>query len=82
MIAGRVQGVFFRDSTEKRAQSEGLAGWVRNRDDDTVEAVFEGEAHAVERMVGFCREGPDLAQVRDVEVTEEEPEGLGGFEVR
>jgi acylphosphatase len=82
VVSGRVQGVFFRDSTEKRARSEGVAGWVRNRDDDTVEAVFEGEADAVERMVEFCREGPDRAEVRDVEATDEKPEGLSGFEVR
>jgi len=82
-VHGRVQGVFFRDSTQEEAQSAGVAGWVRNRDDDTVEAVFEGEEAAVERMVEFCRSGPGRADVRDVEVCEDgEPEGLSGFEVR
>ncbi len=81
-VHGRVQGVFFRDSTQGEAESAGVAGWVRNRDDDTVEAVFEGEEHAVERMIDFCLEGPDRAEVRDVEVSEEEPEGLESFEVR
>lgn len=82
-VQGRVQGVFFRDSTQEEAQSAGVAGWVRNRDDDTVEAVFEGEEAAVERMVEFCRSGPGRADVRDVEVAEDgEPEGLSGFEVR
>jgi acylphosphatase len=82
VVSGRVQGVFFRDSTRRRAQDEGVSGWVRNRDDDTVEALFEGEEAAVARMVDFCRQGPGQAHVSDVEVTEEEPEGLGGFELR
>ena len=76
---GRVQGVFFRDSTRRRAESLGVAGWARNRDDGAVESVFEGEADAVDSMVRFVREGPGHASVDDVEVSEEEPEGLSGF---
>jgi acylphosphatase len=79
---GRVQGVFFRDSTQREARSAGVAGWVTNRPDGAVEAVFEGEDDVVERMVSFVRGGPGHSDVDDVEVTEEEPEGLGGFEVR
>jgi acylphosphatase len=82
VVHGNVQGVFFRDSTEKEAGSRGVAGWVRNRDDGAVEAVFEGSADAVEAMVEFCRSGPSRADVDDVEVNEEEPEGLDGFDVR
>jgi acylphosphatase len=82
VVRGRVQGVFFRDSTEKEARSRGVSGWVRNRDDGAVEAVFEGDADAVEALVGFCRSGPSRADVDDVDVTEEEPEGLSSFEVR
>jgi acylphosphatase len=82
VVHGNVQGVFFRDSTEKEAKSKGVAGWVRNRDDGTVEAVFEGDAEAVDAMVEFCRSGPSRADVEDVEVSEEEPEGLDLFEVR
>ncbi len=78
VVHGDVQGVFFRDSTEKEASSQGVAGWVRNRDDGAVEAVFEGPAASVEAMVDFCRSGPRRAQVEDVEVTEEQPEGRGG----
>jgi len=74
--------VFFRDSTQDRAQAEDVSGWVRNRSDGAVEVVAEGAPDAVERMVDFCREGPGRAQVQDVEVSEEEPEGLSGFEVR
>lgn len=79
---GDVQGVFFRDSTQKEAQRRGVAGWVTNRSDGAVEAVFEGEPGAVEAMVSFCNEGPSRADVERVEETDEEPEGLDGFDVR
>lgn len=82
VVHGYVQGVFFRDSTRRLAQRHGVAGWVTNRWDGAVEAVFEGEEDAVERLVRFCREGPRGAQVDRVDVSEEEPEGLGGFNVR
>jgi acylphosphatase len=78
---GRVQGVFFRDSVRRAASSRGVAGWAANRPDGTVEAVFEGEADAVERMVALCREGPGRASVSRLDVEEEEPEGLRGFDV-
>ena len=79
---GRVQGVFFRDTTRRRADSLGVSGWVRNRDDGAVEAAFEGEEDAVEAMVEFCRSGPGRAEVSDLEVTAEPAEGLSGFQVR
>jgi acylphosphatase len=82
IVHGLVQGVFFRDSTRRLAQRHGVSGWVANRPDGAVEAVFEGEADAVERLVAFSREGPRGAQVKSVEVTEEKPEGLAGFAVR
>jgi acylphosphatase len=82
VVKGDVQGVFFRDSTRERAQSRGVAGWVANRADGSVEAVFEGDEDAVESMVRFAQEGPRRADVEDVEVTGEEPEGLDGFKVR
>ena len=82
IVSGNVQGVFFRDSTEQEAQSKGVAGWVRNRDDGTVEAVFEGDENAVDAMVEWCRSGPSRADVEDVEVSDEEPEGIDGFSVR
>jgi acylphosphatase len=81
VVHGRVQGVFFRDSTEKEARSRGVAGWVRNRDDGAVEAVFEGDPDAVEALVAFCGSGPSRADVERVEVEEGQPEGLEGFEV-
>jgi acylphosphatase len=82
IVRGLVQGVFFRDSTRRLAERKDVSGWVANRPDGAVEAVFEGEAEAVERLVAFSREGPRGARVDSAEVTEEEPEGLLGFAVR
>jgi acylphosphatase len=82
VVHGRVQGVFFRDTTRRLAESRGVAGWASNRPDGTVEAVFEGEPKDVESMLSFCREGPRGAGVERVEVIEEEPEGLRGFAIR
>lgn len=82
IVHGRVQGVFFRDTTRRQAAARGVAGWVRNRPDGTVEAVFEGEPEAVEALLAYCREGPPGAVVERVEIVDEEPEGLSGFGVR
>ena len=83
IVSGRVQGVFFRDSTQREARRRGAAGWVRNLGDGTVEAVFEGPPEVVEAMVGFCRRGPEHARVDRVAVDAgEPPEGLIGFAIR
>jgi acylphosphatase len=82
VVHGRVQGVFFRDSARERAHAHGVAGWVQNRSDGTVEAVLEGEPEAVDRVVRFLETGPPRADVERVEVSEETPEGLSGFSVR
>ena len=82
VVHGQVQGVFFRDTARRGAQKRGVSGWVTNRPDGAVEAVFEGERDAVERMVDFCREGPRGARVERVETSDEQPEGLTGFDVR
>lgn len=68
IITGRVQGVGYRDWTQAVAQQLGLRGWVRNRVDETVEAMFAGEAATVDRMVAACRRGPSLARVDTVDV--------------
>ena len=81
VVYGRVQGVFFRDTVRRLAAREGVSGWVRNRPDGAVEAVFEGDPDSVERLVRFCREGPRGAQVKRVEAFDEEPEGIRGFVV-
>lgn len=81
IVHGHVQGVFFRETTRRRAESAGVAGWVRNRGDGAVEAVFEGERDAVERLIGFCERGPRGARVDWVDVMAEECEGLAGFSI-
>jgi acylphosphatase len=82
VVRGRVQGVFFRDSVRRQALDARVSGWVENRPDGAVEAVFEGAADAVRRMVEFCRRGPPQAEVLDVECFDEASEGISGFGVR
>jgi acylphosphatase len=82
LVSGLVQGVFFRDTCRRTASQAGVAGWVRNLPDGRVEAVFEGAAEAVERMVAWARQGPARARIDEVTVTEEPAEGLTGFRVR
>ena len=82
MVRGHVQGVFFRDSCRREANSRGVAGWITNRPDGAVEAVFEGQPDAVAALVDFCRRGPRGADVDSVDESSEEPEGVSGFEVR
>jgi acylphosphatase len=82
-VTGRVQGVGFRYATSRRAASLGVAGWVRNCTDGTVEAVFEGDAAAVESLLSWCWRGPRGAEIDAVEVSWEQPSGDGGpFAVR
>ena len=82
IVRGTVQGVFFRASCQQEAARVGAAGWVANRPDGSVEAVFEGSDDVVAHMVQWCRSGPPRATVTDVEVTTQEPAGEAGFEVR
>jgi acylphosphatase len=82
-VHGRVQGVYYRATTQETAQRLGLVGWVRNRSDGTVEAVAEGDEIAVESFLAWCRKGPDRAQVGEVEVERMEPLGTDeSFAVR
>ena len=82
-VSGRVQGVFFRDSTREKAQELGLAGYVKNTPDGDVEALFEGPTQSVEEMVRWCGQGPSHASVENVEANYESPgDDLTGFEVR
>ncbi|MEA2406777.1 MAG: acylphosphatase [Thermoleophilaceae bacterium] len=82
VVHGRVQGVFFRDSCRREANARGVAGWIANRPDGAVEAVFEGESDAVAALVDFSGHGPRGAEVESVEESSEEPEGLRGFSIR
>ncbi len=82
-ISGKVQGVFFRDSTREKAEGLGLAGWVTNRPDGRVEALFEGPSDRVREMVEWCEHGPSQASVENVAADFEEARGdLEGFEVK
>jgi acylphosphatase len=81
-VRGAVQGVFFRVETRDRARSLGVAGWVRNAHDGSVEAVFEGDPERVRSMIEWCRRGPRGADVTGVEVSDEDPRGEEGFAVQ
>ena len=82
LVAGRVQGVFFRASAREQALRLGLTGYVRNLPDGRVEAIFEGTPEAVNETVDFCSRGPEMARVDRIEVIEESPENLEGFRIR
>jgi acylphosphatase len=82
VVRGLVQGVFFRDTCRREATARHVAGWVRNRSDGAVEAVFEGEDVAVDAMLAWCRTGPRYAHVDAVDVTVEDPVGSFGFDLR
>lgn len=82
LVSGQVQGVFFRDTCRRVAESRGVAGWVRNLDDGRVEAVFEGGDEPVGALVAWAGKGPESAVVTGVDVRDEPAEGLSGFEIR
>jgi acylphosphatase len=82
LISGQVQGVYFRSTCRRMALEHGVSGWVRNLPDGRVEAVFEGPAENVHRLLGWTRRGPHLAVVADTVVQAEHPEGLGTFLIR
>jgi acylphosphatase len=82
LVSGRVQGVFFRDTCQRLAVEHGVTGWVRNLPDGRVEAVFEGTAENVGRLVDWTRHGPRHAVVDHVAVQAEPPEGLQMFRIR
>jgi acylphosphatase len=72
IIQGKVQGVFFRDSTREMAKQLNLTGWVRNNSDGTVEAVFQGEEDNLKRMLEYSNQGPNSAQVKKIKIEWEE----------
>lgn len=81
VVDGRVQGVGYRQACAEAARRHQVAGWVRNRRDGRVEALFEGPPASVAQMVDWCRSGPAPARVTDVKVDEVPPGGLSGFRV-
>ncbi len=83
ILSGRVQGVLFRSRTKHEADIVGAQGWIRNRNDDRVEAVFEGEEAAVKKMIEFCKHGPPGAKVVKINITWEDYTGeFSEFEIR
>jgi len=74
-IEGRVQGVWFRESTRRQAQALGLKGWVRNRPDGSVEVLAEGPAHAADKLIEWSHQGPPSARVDKVKISEEKWKG-------
>ena len=82
LVSGRVQGVFFRDTCRRLALAHGVSGWVRNVPDGQLEAVFEGRAEDVDRLVEWAHHGPSRAMVAHVAVQAEPPEGLTTFVIR
>jgi acylphosphatase len=82
VVTGRVQGVWYRESCRREATAAGVAGWVRNSSDGTVEAVLEGDQAAVDRVVAWMRTGPRHAVVTGIDVRVETPAGERGFTVR
>lgn len=82
VVHGRVQGVGYRSFAEKAASIAGVSGWVRNRDDGTVEAVAAGTRQQLDTFAGYLRKGPRWSEVRRVEVAECEPPAMRGFAVR
>jgi acylphosphatase len=81
-VSGTVQGVYYRANTRDAARELGVDGWVRNLSDGRVEAVFEGPENAVEEMVEWCHTGSPAAEVEDVEVEYDDPEGEDGFRIQ
>ncbi len=82
IIHGKVQNVWYRAWTERTATEKSLDGWVRNRPDGTVEAVFAGDEAAVADMLKACRDGPKLARVTDIDQEPADDPGRTGFEIR
>lgn len=82
VVRGVVQGVGFRVALARAARTRGVAGWVRNRPDGTVEAELEGPGRAVDAMLEWCGHGPRSTRVDDVAVRDVEPQGASSFEIR
>ena len=81
-ILGRVQGVWYRASTKQKAESLGIKGWVRNTNDGCVEAVFEGEGSLVDEMISWCRQGPPMAQVENIDIKTQNLSNFEGFKIK
>ena len=81
LIKGKVQGVFFRATAKKIADKLNLTGWIKNREDDDVEAMVTGSQQQLEEFINWCKKGPEKAEVEDVIVTQEKETAFNDFEV-
>ena len=81
LVSGQVQGVFYRDTCRRTASEHGVAGSAENLADGNVEVVLEGPEDAVDEVLAWCRQGTSGSRVENVNVTEEEPQGLKGFRI-
>ena len=81
-VTGRVQGVWYRASTQQKAQELGVVGWVKNEPDGSVSLAAEGNSKAVQALLEWCKQGPPHAAVSQVAISEGKPEGFPGFEIR
>ncbi len=81
LISGKVQGVFFRDSSRKVAQSLNITGWIKNRRDEKVEAMISGDEDDIKAFVDWCKSGPDRAEVEEVIVSQKAPASFKKFEI-
>ena len=82
LVHGHVQGVFFRASTQKKAEGLGLSGWVKNRPDGSVEIHAEGSREKLEELIAWCRNGPPQAEVSTIGLCWTEAESFSSFEIR
>ena len=82
VFKGKVQGVFFRDNTRKKAEELDIRGYVTNLSNDDVEAVFIGEDHKVEEIIKYCRNGPGIAKVEDMMIEDYEDKEFYDFKIR
>lgn len=82
-ISGRVQGVLFRANTKRQAELIGVKGWVKNLDEDKVEAIAEGNEEQIKKFIAYCKRGPDEARVNDVKIEDQEYKSeFRGFSIR
>ena len=81
VVKGRVQGVYFRASAKQQAMNLGIKGSIRNQEDGTVRLTIEGQEGAVEHMIDWCKKGPALARVKQIEITESEPVSSDSFDI-
>ncbi len=82
ILSGKVQGVFFRHNTKKKADELGLKGYAKNLPDGTVEVVAQGSQENLEELIAFIRKGPGIAQVTGIKSTHKQPENFGSFDIR